>query len=66
MGHLALPRSEALPPHIPLQEQNWQKSAIFGFLYFFPSPHPNKKQSGAATGKRTMYIGKFKGLSSGL
>ena len=53
MGHLALPWSEALPPHTPLQEQKWQKSAIFGFLYFCPltltpqppppHPHPNKK-----------------------
>ena len=42
LGHLALPWSEALPLHTPLQEQKWQKSAIFGFLYSPTPPHPNK------------------------
>ena len=36
-------------PNTPLQKQKWQKSAVFGFLYFCPlkpsplPPHPNKK-----------------------
>ena len=43
-GHLALPQSEALPQHTPLQEQKWQKLAILAFYIFAPStPTPTKK-----------------------
>ena len=45
MGHWALPGRRPCP-HIPLlQEQKWQKSANFGFLYFCPltpTPIPTK------------------------
>ena len=46
MGHLALPRSEDLPPHIPLTRTKMAKISHFWLFIFSPlnplPPHPNK------------------------
>ena len=48
-GHLALPQSEALLPHTPLQEQKWKNQAFLAFYIFYPAiqtptlPPPKKK-----------------------